>query len=455
MVALVHSLMRKRTMSSKLGALAGRYILGQLLDKDEMVSTFEGLDSKRNWPVLVKLLPKALTNDPARRQKLERLAERLAALEHPNLQSIIEAGWEEGVPYLIAEGIAATPLAEKMGQDWSVEQVARVVTQIGQALIHAHEQGLIHGRLSPQKVLLAADDSVIISELGLEAGLETPWAQVQEALMPYLAPERIQGWLPDARADVYALGVILYEMITGLQPDDSVEQALSWLREIAPEIAPELEPVLARALDKDPQRRYTTVGEFMADLQPILSRYLEPADSFLPLESELPEVSAPPDAPPPVLITPAMEGIPAIPMPEPPRLPTFDWAVFEQNLPAIPLPEPPPMPTISSEGIEFPTVAPTAFLEKPEEPPAPQKKKELAASPTPSPSSKAASSQGKFSPQLTQPNINTVNVRRGLRIVFIVVAVILLLTFVCCCWLIYASDLNIASTPLSCLLSLI
>lgn len=441
-------------MPSRLGALAGRYILTRLLGEDEAVSTFEGLDSKRDWPVLIKLLPKALTDDPARRQQLQRLAERLIALDHPNLLSIVEAGLEEGVPYLIAEGIAATPLAEKMGQAWDVEQVANIVAQVGKALTYAYRQGITHGNLSPQNVLLTANDHVLLSDLGLESVLETPWEQVQKSLMPYLAPERIRGWLPDARADVYALGAILYEMLTGLQLDSPVEQALPWLHEIVPGVAPDLEPVLVRALATDPQARYATVGEFMADLKPILAHYIrqeplppaEPAPR--PAPSEEPTLAP---VPPPTLVVPALEGIPAIPMPEPPPVPTFDWDAFSYEMISVPLPEPPPppepppFPTVTSEGIEFPTVTPVVF-----EPPPPK----LRPQKTPAQAKPSARSVRRAQrparppvkpaqptpppvqppPQRQSRAVATLRVGRPIRIILLVVATALLVLS-CCCWL--------------------
>ena len=311
-------------MPSRIGALAGRYLLTRLLGEDAAGAIFEGLDSAQDRPVLIKLLPKALASDPARQEQLQRLVERLTALEHPNLLSIVEAGIQEGVPYLIAKEMSVTPLAEKMGQALDVEQAVGIISQVGEALVHAYQEGLTHGNLSPKNVLIDTGGRVLLSDVGLESVLKTPWDKVQEELTAYLAPERVLGREPDARADVYALGVILFEMLTGLRPDGKAAQALLWLREIVPDLAPDLEPVLARALTDDPRTRYATVGDFMADLQPILARYLQPVEASEPAEPTPSPVSAPPEAPelstvpPPTLITPALEGIPAIPMPEPP-----------------------------------------------------------------------------------------------------------------------------------------
>lgn len=486
-------------MPSRLGALAGRYILTRLLGEDAAVATYEGLDGVRDQPVLIKLLPKALTADPVRQEQLRHLMDRLATLEHPNLLSAIEGGLEDGVPYLIAKEMAATPLAEKLGQALDVEQVASIVSQVGEALTYALRQGLIHGNLSPRNVLLTASDHVLVSDLGLESVLETPWEQVQEAIVPYLAPERIQGWLPGARADVYALGVILYEMLTGLQLDGPAEQALPWLREIAPAIAPDLEPVLARALATDPEARYANVGEFMADLKPILARYIQPQESprlAEPAPRPAPGPSKEPalaSLPSPALIAPALEGIPAIPMPEPPPVPTFDWDAFSLELARVPLPEPPPppepppFPEVTSEGIELPVVTPVVFgepallpeeekeAEKAEEalpsepptaPPAPLVPKPQKASPParlaarpvqraqrPARSSaepvQPTPSPVKPSSQRQPPTVAALRVGRPIRIVFLTAA-ILFLMLSCCCWILLTTDVSDKeSTPAS------
>ena len=483
-------------MPSRIGALAGRYILTRLLGEDAAGAVFEGLDSVQDQPVLIKLLPKALAADPARQEQLRRLVARLTALEHPNLLSVVEAGIQEGVPYLVAEGIVATPLAEKMGQALDVEQVASIISQVGEALVHADRQELIHGNLSPQNVLITAGGQVLLSDVGLESVLETPWEKVQEGLTAYLAPERILGERLDARADVYALGVMIFEMITGLRPDGPASQVLPWLREVVPDLAPDLEPVLVRALVTDPEARYATVGEFVADLQPILARYLQPGETPQPAEPRLRPAPVPLEAPlsfplpPPVLIAPALEGIPAIPMPEPPPIPSFDWDAFSREMIRVPLPEPPPLPEplplpeITPGGIEFPTVSLVVFGEPellaedevPKEPLTPEPSVTQSPPSAPKPQETPAPAEPPARPvrrarqpatpitelaQLVTPSAQPVSRpklpattrrwdRRRMGVILIVVGLLLMLLTCCCLSLLLSGEVSgTGSTPAS------
>ncbi|MFZ5916560.1 MAG: serine/threonine-protein kinase [Chloroflexota bacterium] len=464
-------------MPSRLGAVAGRYLLTRLLGEDAAVATYEGLDGVQDQPVLIKLLSKALTADPDRQDRLQNLMGRLAALNHPNLLPVITAGLEEGIPYLIAEAIAATPLAEKMGQPLDVDQVARIVTQAGEALSYAYGQGLIHGNLSPRTVLLTAGDHVLVSELGLESVLETPWEKIRGAPSPYLAPERIRGWQADARSDVYALGVMVFEMLTGLQLDGPADKALPWLAEIAPELAPDLIPVLARALSADPQVRHATVDEFTIALKAIFAPYLTAQPTpFTPSE---PPTSSPVPEPPVAGIGPALESIPAIPMPQPPPMPSFDWDSFAMSLTLLPMPDPPPplelppMPQI--EMTEPPTPTPPTVLPQasskralqPTQPPSrPQERSMPRAQIQPDQPARAVRRATPTAPAQrppTQPpppkptlpiDLQRLEFSRVMRVILLVAAILFALT-VCCCLALLNSDLQnqgnlsgMAPTPL-------
>ncbi len=267
----------------------------------------------------------------------------------------------------------------------------------------------------------------------------------------------MRGWLPDGRADVYALGVMLFEMLTGLRPDGPAAQALPWLREITPDLASDLEPMLTRALASDPQRRYATVGELMADLQPILARYLRSRKAPSPVLLS-PGAPTPQPLPPPISITPVLEGIPSISMPAPLPMPTFDWEAFSRTMIRVPMPEPLPLPEVTAEGIEWPAVS-TAIFERPGRAARDGRPEESPRPPTPQPqrppvparrAHQPVTPAGQPAPRpqpATGPRLLT---GRLVRSVLFFLTVLLLLVLVCCCWFVIAVVWSsTGSTPIS------
>jgi serine/threonine protein kinase len=227
--------------------------------------------------VALKLVAPDVANDPVIRERLRREARTVAALDHPNVVPLYAAGEEEGTVYIVTRWVEGTELGALIHRDGPLEpgRAARTAAQIAAALAMAHEKGVVHRDVKPTNVILTSEDHVYLTDFGLAkrvgtaAGL-TAVHRVQ-GTVDYVAPEQIEGSEPDARGDVYSLGCVLYETLTGEAPfaDQKGGMAKMWaqinaeppsVRERRPDVPPAMEEVIARAMAKAPEARPTAVA---------------------------------------------------------------------------------------------------------------------------------------------------------------------------------------------------
>jgi hypothetical protein len=231
--------------------------------------------------VALKVMHAHLAGDPGFRARFRREAGLLTRLDHPNIVRAYEYGDGEGGCYLamqFVEGQTLEELMEERRLSW--DETARIVGDVAGALDYAHAQGAIHRDVKPGNILLAGDGAAMLTDFGLArlrggAGITALGAIV--GTPSYMAPEQATGDQVDARADIYSLGVVAYELLAGRAPfegDTPAERLLSRMcvsptppRQLAPEIPPDAERVLLRALARQPDDRYESAGEFAADLR--------------------------------------------------------------------------------------------------------------------------------------------------------------------------------------------
>lgn len=247
--------------------------------------------------VAVKVLQPRLAS-PAALRRLEREAEIMARLQHPGIAQIIEAGAEPGPaprPYFILEYIEGVPITEFVATRLpKVADRLRLFSRTCDAVQHAHSNGVIHRDLKPSNILVTKDGHPKILDFGVaraidtESGHETYATSVGQLIgtLAYMSPEQATGRSDqvDARADVYALGVVLFELLAGRLPIDisgkPLSEALRMIQTHAParlgtvskSFRGDLETIAAKALQKDPSRRYPTVAEFASDVERFLRR---------------------------------------------------------------------------------------------------------------------------------------------------------------------------------------
>ena len=202
---------------------AGRYRVERVLGGGAMAKVVLARDAELGRPVAVKLLDESLAADASFRARFSREARLAASLSHPNLVTVFDAGEAERRPYIVMEYIEGRTLDDRLRDDGPlpVEEVRRIALQVCAGLQHAHAHGLVHRDLKPGNLIERTDGSVKIADFGIARGDEA--TELTEAgtivgTAAYLAPEQAQGGDVTPRSDLYALGVLLYELITGRRP---------------------------------------------------------------------------------------------------------------------------------------------------------------------------------------------------------------------------------------------
>jgi serine/threonine-protein kinase len=228
-------------------------------------------------PVALKLIEPDVARDPVIRERLRREARTVAALDHPNVVPLYEAGEERGSVYIVTRWVEGTELGALIHRDGPLEpgRSARTAAQIASALEVAHEKGLVHRDVKPSNVILTPEDHVYLTDFGLAKRAETApgltRADQMLGTVDYVAPEQIEGSEPDARSDVYSLGCVLFEALTGAAPfaDQKGGMAKMWaqvnaeppsVREQRPEVPEALEEIVRRAMAKAPDARPTAAA---------------------------------------------------------------------------------------------------------------------------------------------------------------------------------------------------
>lgn len=249
-----------------------RYVLGEELGRGGMGIVYRAHDEQLNRPVAVKLLADTLAQDEDLRERFVREARLAAQVQHPNVVSVYDTGEDEGRPFIVTELVTGWTLAERIADRGrlSAEEASQLVRQAALGLERAHDAGLIHRDIKPQNLLLAPDGTLKIADFGIARfGDGTGMTEMGTILgtAAYIAPEQARGERVTAAADVYAIGAVLYELLTGHPPHtfktlgDLVHrqqtQDVRPVRDRAPDVPAELEELTMRCLARDPGYRPT------------------------------------------------------------------------------------------------------------------------------------------------------------------------------------------------------
>jgi len=265
--------------------IADRYELEELVGSGGMSSVYRARDRLLERTVALKFLHDRHLGDHESVERFRREAEAAAALSHPNVVTVIDRGEEDGRPFIVFEYVDGESLKERVVREGTlpVREAIELALQIGRALAYAHGEGLVHRDVKPQNVLLNGE-SAKVTDFGIARSLDVARGMTQTGTVlgtsEYISPEQARGEQVDARTDVYSLGIVLYELLTGRTPfqgENFVSVALKHLneaprplRELRPDAPERLERILERALAKDPRDRFASMDELCAELEACL-----------------------------------------------------------------------------------------------------------------------------------------------------------------------------------------
>jgi serine/threonine-protein kinase len=259
----------------------GRYEIRGEIGRGGMSTVFSAYDPRFERDVAIKVLPHALLHDGSFRLRFEREAKMIALLEHPAIVPVYDFGEEDGQPYIVMRFMAGGSLKDRIEKGpMKVEEAAQIIARLAPALDVAHQKGIIHRDLKPGNILFDQYGNAFLSDFGIARLTHEPSAAnlTQGAILgtpAYMSPEQIHGDKEiDGRADIYALGVILYEMITGSQPYKAdtpgkvmmmhIMDSIPAARRVKTDVPAEVDTVISKSMAKDPDARFTTSQEMNA-----------------------------------------------------------------------------------------------------------------------------------------------------------------------------------------------
>ena len=269
--------------SSLIGTvLSERYRLESKLGSGGMSTVYLARDETLQRWVAVKVMHREMSDQPDQLERFRREARAVAQLSHPNVVSVIDAGEDGGHPYIVFEYVEGETLKQRIDRlgRLPVVEAAAYGIEVGRGLAAAHAQRLIHRDVKPQNVLIDPEGRAKVTDFGIARSLESDGLTKTGRVLgttDYVAPEQAMGQSVDARCDIYSLGVLLYEMLTGevpFQADTLVGVAMKHVNEQMPDVqercpgvSSALAAVVERATAKEPKKRYPEMVAMLADLE--------------------------------------------------------------------------------------------------------------------------------------------------------------------------------------------
>jgi eukaryotic-like serine/threonine-protein kinase len=272
--------------SSLIGTvLSGRYRLESKLGSGGMSTVYLARDATLERWVAVKVMHREMSDQPDQIERFRREARAVAQLSHPNVVAVIDAGEDGGHPYIVFEYVDGETLKQRIERvgPLPVDEATAYAIEIGRGLLAAHSRRLVHRDVKPQNVLIDSEGRAKVTDFGIARSLEADGLTQTGRVLgttDYVSPEQAMGRGVDARTDIYSLGVLLYEMLTGEVPFTAetvvgvamkhVNEPMPDVQKRRPEVSSALAAVVERATAKEPKKRYLDMASCLADLEAAL-----------------------------------------------------------------------------------------------------------------------------------------------------------------------------------------
>ena len=269
-------------MSLEAGAALGAYRIVEQIGRGGMATVYRAHHSALDRDVAIKVLPDFFAEDEEYRERFQQEARSIARLKHPNILNVYDFGQERGITYLVLELVGGGTLSNRLGGQMDLQEVVAFLRPLASALDHAHSQGVLHRDIKPSNILLHDDGTPVLADFGL-AKMASPVKKLTGSGIvlgtpEYMSPEQATGGPLGPASDIYALGIVAYEMVTGrvpFQAETPVAVLLSHLNiampptiELPAELSGHVEKALRQALAKSPNERFSTASQFVAALTP-------------------------------------------------------------------------------------------------------------------------------------------------------------------------------------------
>src|SRR3954451_20353171 len=316
------------------GSVVAGCLLEEEIGRGGMGVVYRAVDQSLDRTVALKLIAPELTTNPDFRERFKRESRLAASIEHPNVIPVYAAGESEDLLYLVMRYIRGTDLRALLQAEGALEppRAARIVAQVASALAAAHRRGLIHRDVKPANVLIeseGANEHAYLTDFGIArdvGGTALTRTGMLVGTMDYIAPERLEDRPGDGRSDIYALGCVLFEALTGRVPfprDSDVAKMSAhmtepapWTQKFRPAVPEPLAETATKAMAKDPDDRFPTADEFADTLRAEATTLSGPR----PVPAADPTALAPTEhaAPPPPALPPTEHRAPGTPPPAKP-----------------------------------------------------------------------------------------------------------------------------------------